>query len=97
MVAGRSDQCATRNVANHPGQHVTVAPPVQRRLDVRLRPAGLRHRREPQLPQLPVGRRRLERVVMGLAQRLETNAVSIQGDRLRIDHARMLQAKQADG
>ena len=59
-------------------------------------PVGLRHRREPQLPQLAVrrGRRELARVLR--RERLESNPGSLERDRSECDHASTRAAGDAD-
>ena len=52
VIARAADDGVGRQIADRPRQHVPVALPFHRVADVGRHRAGLRHRREPQLPQL---------------------------------------------
>ena len=73
-------------VAHHPGQHVAVALARERVGDVGPGLAGRGNRGEPQAPQLAVRRRGGERVVMIGGERLEPDAVALEGDGAKLDH-----------
>jgi hypothetical protein len=66
---------------------------LQRIGDVGPHRVGRGDRGEPELPEAAVAGRRDERVVMLVGQRLETNPVSLQDERLCVDHAQQAIAK----
>ena len=86
VVAGGADDGAGGGVAHHPGEHVTVALAGERVGDVGPGLAGRGDRGEPQPPQLAVRRGGGERVVMVDGERLEPDAVALEGDGAKLDH-----------
>src|SRR2546430_9478607 len=86
VIARRTDDGAARQVAHGPGEHVTVALPLERVGHVGTHALRRRDGDEPQLPQAAIGRRSRERVVVLFSQRLETDAAPLEHDGLHVDH-----------
>src|SRR2546423_30039 len=86
VITRRADDRAAFHLAHDERQHVARLLAGERLRDVALGLLGSRHRREPELPELAVRRRRRERVAMLARERLESHAVTFERDPLRLSH-----------
>src|SRR5207237_8460278 len=73
-------ELAARELAHLEWQHVARIAAGERLCDVALRLLRLRHRGEPQPPQLAIRRRRDQRIAMLARERLEAHAVAFERD-----------------
>src|SRR5438445_4385874 len=86
VIAGRADDDAAREVPYRPGEHVTLALPLQRVGYVGPHPLGRGHGNEPQLPQVSIRRGAGQGFVVLGGERLETDAAPLEHDGLHGDH-----------
>src|SRR5438067_11713577 len=97
VITRRADDGAAFEFAHHERQHMTRLFASERLRDVALGLIRSRHRREPELPELAVRRRRGERLAVLGRERLQTYTVRLQGDALRLSHIEQYRPLRAHG
>ena len=95
VVARAADDGAARQLAHRPRQHVAAVLARERVGDVDLHLLGLRHRREPELPELSVRCRCGQRVAVRRGERLEPDAMALERHGSRLLHGRFPRASRS--
>ena len=91
VIARAADDRATRQLPYRPRQHVSVLLTGERIGNIWARLLGFRNRCEPQFPETAIRRRDSQLIMVIISQRLQSDAVALKYDRLKIDHTMLRQ------